>query len=266
MILLNVIMLLTLIAAFLAPLLFLPDRQAADFIFSIWYLPVVIVILLSILDFLYIRNRFIYKYLEEENWSALLRYLETHSRPSDSRDDEFGRISNGQINLYIQACYILSDSRRLLKLERFLRHKRPSQLRKHATALGIIYFQQNDPKKMEEYAAPFINQKIKDRDWMVLYYIFALILQNKNNQARSLLKGLLFSRRRDKLLKIIVLFVSDSFFTETEIIEKITDKKRITAQDLKGRFLSEIKKSHSNVYVVMIFSDIIDQSWEWLFK
>jgi hypothetical protein len=241
------------------PLLMLGWEYATIFWSKNWFLPIIFIAVLVLLNSYFLLNWRLFQLLESEDWDKLLQYLE-------ERIYEKKRFQAQHVRILVNTYLIRSNIDGIKKLEAFLREHSPELVPKFALSLGIPYLLQNDPRQMELYFQEFLHTtKGNDNRWIQWNYSFALLLQRKKEEAKNTLLNVL-DQVRDPVLKLLTLYMLDGFSAEPEIEEKVRHaREEIRKNYSPPEWEKETAKAKSNVEVV-ILAQLVQDATEWLFS
>jgi hypothetical protein len=140
-------------------ILILDQSSIGLFWSNMWILLLVFLILISLLDFYFIRNWKLFNFLELEDWPGLLGWLE-------ERIYIKGQLNRIYSNLLINTALSVSNMDALHKLETEVRQRKPELFRSLGVSLGIpVLLKQNWPE-VADYFSPLADDlKTKHRDW-----------------------------------------------------------------------------------------------------
>jgi hypothetical protein len=176
----NIVVILALILISTASFFILEKNSAALFWENMWLLLLLFVLMIAALDFYFIRNWQLFSYLEQEDWPALLAWLE-------ERLYEKGRLNRPYANLLINTALSVSNLDAVKKLETEIRQRKPDLMKTLGVSLGIPVLLEQNWDAVERYFGPLAdNPGTKRRDWAIW--------------CRALASG---SRRLDDLMNLL---------------------------------------------------------------
>ena len=169
---------------------------------NMWILLLIFLLMIGALDFYFVRNWRLFSYLEQEDWPALLAWLEVQLY-------EKGRINRPYANLLINTALSVSNIDAVKKLETEIRQRKPELMKSLGVALGIPVLLEQNWAAISEYFKPLAeNPGTKRRDWAIWCRAFAsgeegiedlLLLLNDRDPSIRLLSLQLLDQYKDKL-------------------------------------------------------------------
>lgn len=255
----NVLVLLSFLFVFLMPALFLGWEYSGIFWSENWYLAVLFIVVLAILNVYFGRNWRLFSALEDEDWDAVISVIE-------SRIYQRGRISNGNIRLLVNAYVVSSRSERIWDLETHLREKRPAALRRNVLLFGIPHLLSNDGAEMARFYGEFVEGKGGDvNDWVRWSYAFALMLDQRFDEARSILEDLA-TRLKPGLIAGTSAYLLDAYAGSspppTEVVKGA--RERITQGLSRREWDKRLERAQSELHV-LVLSKLLRDVREWLY-
>jgi len=155
----NIVVILALVLISTASFLILEKNSAFMFWENMWLLVLLFVLMIAILDIYFIRNWKLFTYLEQEDWPALLAWLE-------ERLYEKGHITRPHANLLINTALSVSNLDAVRKLETEIRQRKPELMKSLGVSLGIPVLLEQNWTAVAEYFGPLADDpKTKRRDW-----------------------------------------------------------------------------------------------------
>lgn len=144
----NAIVVLTFLIVYLMPLFFLGYEFAVLFWRGHWYLVLLFVLVLAVLNGYFLWNWRLFSALEAENWKEIALVME-------ERIGKRGRFSNSNVRLLVNAYIVTSRTEAIRALERLVRSKKPRLLSRHVMLFSIPHLVSNDGEEIERYFAAF---------------------------------------------------------------------------------------------------------------
>lgn len=187
----NVIIVITFVLVFLMPLFFLGIDFTIIFWRSNWYLAVLFLTVLAVLNGYFARNWRLFSALERENWEEISTVLEDRVRRR-------GQINDSNIRLLVNAYVVSSRTDAIRELESHVRRKKPALLRRHVLRFGIPHLLSNNGDEIQQYFGEFRGKEIPrsifrsepppDAEyWIEWSYAFGLLLQERMEAAGEIL-------------------------------------------------------------------------------
>lgn len=233
----NIVVLLALVSISVASLFILEKNSAALFWNSMWFLILIFILMIGALDFYFIRNWSLFSFLENEDWPALLAWLEERLYIK-------GKINKPYANLLINTALSVSNLDAVKKLETEIRRRKPELLRSLGVSLGIPVLLEQNWKAINEYFTPLAEDpKTRRRDWARWCRALASgedgvgelfeLLDGKDGSVR-LLSVQLLDQYKEKLTK-------DQF---DELTRNRTDLKNVLKGQAGERILQKSREDH----------------------
>jgi len=261
-ILFNAVIVFSFLIIFFMPLLMLGIEYTAVFWTKNWFLPILFLGVLALLNTYFFINRKMFTYLEKEEWGELITLLE-------DRIFNKHKFINQQIRVLVNAYLVQSDIESIQKLEKLLEENAERKISANALQFGIPYLLKNEPLEMEKY---FKEQSGKvggsDGLWMFWNYAFSLLLNSKKDKAREVLITLeqeLSKKGKEPTLLLLTLYLLNTFPDEDREIRDIISE---SGNRLKKRYSSAewekiLERSRSNIEVV-ILSKLVNEAADWI--
>ncbi|MFP4363697.1 MAG: hypothetical protein ACLFR1_07485 [Spirochaetia bacterium] len=256
----NTVIIFSFLFIFLMPLFILGTEYAFLFWSQNWYLALLFLVVIIVLNSYFAKNWKLFSLLEQEDWPHLQDFLEQKIYNQK-------RIRNQYVRLLINTYIVTSSLAGISRLETFLREHKPKLVKRYALSLGMPYLLKNEAKKTQEYFGEFLHGKgVKNLGWIKWNYSFALILQNKTEEAKDYLLSVLESTN-DHVLFLLTAYMLDAFSSSDETIRQEVSKARELIQDkyTPAGLEREVEKHRENIQVV-ILSKLIQDAADWVFS
>jgi hypothetical protein len=261
-ILFNAVILLSFGFIFLMPLLLLGGDYFALFVSKNWIAGALFLLTLIIINGYFLWNWKLFRLLETEDWSGLIRLLE-------HRVFEQGRCRKGTIKMLINAYVVTSGVDKISVLESHLREKKPELLRTYALQFGIPYLlkMKDQPEAAETYFGKAAEcADAPHRDWLRWSYASSLLLQRQFDAAKATLLELL-DPKLDPVLELLTVH-GLSFFAgaDTQLAERVESERRRLARRFTSEQWDKRIESNSRYIQIVLFNGIIRDAKRWLFE
>ena len=255
-ILFNVVILFSFLIIFFMPLAMLGWDYTREFWIGNWYLPLIFLVVMGLLNGYFLMNWRLFSLLEREEWGGIIGYVLDRLRA--------GRIRRSEIRICINAALVSLRLEAISEIESLLREKRPQLLGDFALSLGIPYLLKNDPAGAENYFREFLELRGKDGPWITWCYGFALLLQRKLEEAK--VQFLALTESGDPLLLLLSAYMLDTCAGDDP---EAAARREEMAEKLRGKYVrsaleKEIEKAKSAVHIV-ILSKVVDEAVDWLY-
>ena len=255
----NVLVLISFLFVFLMPAFFLGWDYTRVFWTGNWYLAVLFVAVLVVLNLYFGRNWRLFTALEAEDWDAVILVVERRVFTSPL-------YTKGDLRLLINAYVVTSQSEKILELERHLREHRPAALRRNALLFGIPHLLSNDGAEMAQFYGEFVDtRKGPANDWLKWSYAFSLMLQQRLDEAREILEELC-GRLKPGILLALSAYLLDAFGeTEEHTKETVrTAKDAITSALSHGEWSKRVERARADLHV-LVLSKLLRDVETWLY-
>ena len=256
----NTVLVFSFLFIFFMPLILLGGEYFSIFAVKNFIVAILFLITLVVINVYFISNWKLFGLLERENWPELIMYLEECIFKKSI-------IRANTIKMLINAYLITSNTQKIINLESHVREKKPSLLKNFALQFGIPYLLKNEPEVSEKYFGRILAEPdVKKRGWIRWNYAFSLMQQKQFEAAKVELLSL-FDSSRDPLLKLITLYMLDSYSgSDPELKEKVKQEKiKLRERYSKEKWKEMINRSSKNMQVI-ILSQIIRNATQWLFS
>lgn len=255
----NIVILISFALIFFMPLMLLGWGYTQTFWSANWYLPLLFLLIIGILNGYFLYNWRLFTLLEQEDWKGLSSFLE--NRVYTKR-----RISSQNIRLLIHAYVVLSDIESIGKLEKLVRDKQPSLFKKQALLFGIPHLLKNSPMEMEEYFRTCIEMDCEDLPWLKWNRAFSLIMQKREEEGKGLLLDVVKTDKEPVLL-LLTAYLLDAFSSkDSQAGEAVKSaREKLTRRYTRATWGKEVEKSKGNLQAVILIR-LIEEAADWLFK
>jgi len=254
----NAIILLSFLVVLLMPLILLGPEYTRTFWSSSWYLPLIFLVAIALIDAYFVAHWRLLSLLEEENWQGLIDYLEQQCLDKEKLRSQF-------VRTLINAYFITNTVSRIEELEKKVRAKKPAQLRKFALQFGIPKLLHNDPDDIVSYFEEFKDARVPNRQWIRFLYAFGLLMKRENTDGREILLQII-RETKEPILELVSLYTVDPFKTiDDEVLSLVQQHKdRLTERYSREALEKEMSKQRDNV-VVIILGKLITDALDWLY-
>ncbi|TFG65314.1 MAG: hypothetical protein E4H36_00360 [Spirochaetales bacterium] len=255
----NIVLIFSFAIIYIMPLIMLGWEYTRLFWTKNWFLPVIFMLVIGILNTYFIINWKLFHYLEKEDWESLITHIE-------GKLYREGRFREQFIRILVNAYLVKSDISAIEKVEKEIRNRKPSLLPKFALQLGIPHLLRNEPRDMLDYYGAFLRSAPgQDRDWIQWNYAFALLLNEKREESKEELR-VLSEKISEPLLKLLVLYLLDSFSRSDDAVKDLVDsgRKELREKAPSGSWEQITERNRMNVQVVVL-SKLIKDAQNWLF-
>lgn len=257
----NGIILISFLFVFLMPLFILGLENTAGFWGQNWYLILVFVGILGVLDLYFFVNWQTFQLLEREDWSGLSAHLE-------QRIFNKGSLSDQGIRLLCNAWVVQGKPMEIMRLEQHLKLKRPSLVQRYGLLLGIPYLMKNEADGMISFFAPLANNpRAGDQQWMKFNHAFGLLAKRQIAESVQILESLGL-QKKERIVQLLALYLLDSNSAATvnsganpAINAAVAEFRKKFSQ---ASFAKYIERFRENLQVI-ILSKFIGEAADWIF-
>ncbi len=277
-ILFNVIVVTTFLVVFLMPLFFLGIEFTTIFWRGNWYLVVLFVLVLAVLNTYFGLNWSLFNALEREDWRQVASVMERRIR-------DRGRFSDSNIRLLVNAYVVSSQPDRIRDMEQYLRERKPAILRRHALRFGIPHLLSNDGAEIERYFREFRSGELPDRSsdgsrgdtlrrlfgggapqdaryWIEWCYAFGLMLQGRVEEGRAILRLIVDTSPRG-VVHGVALYLMEPNREEDSDVE---ERRRAFVDKLpSATWQKTVERERSELHVLVLSKLLLDVE-KWLYR
>ncbi len=256
----NGIVIISFLFVFLMPLFVLGFEYTAGFWSQNWYLILVFVAILALLDGYFVLNWKLFQLLEKEDWKGLAAFLEARI---------FGKkhFSDQNIRLLCNSWVVQGQALEIMRLEKIIRENRPGLIRRHGLLLGIPYLLKNETQAMLAFFEPLAaDTKASDREWLRFNLAFGLLAERRLPEAVAILQELA-TQKKETIIQLLSLYLLDS---QTDAASSDHAKNQfLYCADFRKRFSKSslvklIDRSKENLEVIILYK-VIMEAVEWMF-
>lgn len=243
----------------LMPLFVLGGEYTRIFWGENWFLALIFLVFISVLDAYFMINWKMFSLLEKEDWPGLTAYLENEVY-------EKNRLNSRNIRMMINTSLTISNLDKIIRLEKEIREKKPNLLGRYGAMLGIPYLLNQNKEEGKVFFRECINRGTpKDLPWLQWCYSFLLLSGKELEEANPYLSDL-SSQNKDSILRLLSLYLL-STISENSTNEVLEQNKAAFLIKFPDRISlqKEVRKSKNNNIVVLLLSSILDDSQSWLY-
>ncbi len=256
----NIVIVASFLFIFLMPAIFLGWDYSRLFWSSNWLLGAAFVAVLGGLNAYFISNWRLFGYLEREEWSKLIEYLEEQVYQKR-------RFNPQRLRILINAYIVSSQTESIATLEEFLRAEKPRLIPRYSLSLGVPHLVRNDPTDMELYYGELKDKKeTKHRLWVRWSYSFSLMLGQKMERAKDELLSLA-GEAKDPILRLLTAYLLDAFSAQDQEVKNsvVETVRSVTSEYTAASWRKEVEKQRSNIQIVVL-SKLIEDATSWAFE
>jgi membrane protein implicated in regulation of membrane protease activity len=255
----NALVAFSFVFVFLMPAFFLGWDYTTVFWRANWYLALLFVAVLAILNAYFAHNWRLFNALEREDWDRVIGVLE-------KRVFRKRRLTQGNVRLLVNAYVVTSRSDRIRDLERYLRDHRPAVLEKCALLFGIPHLLSNDGDEMAEFYGEFVDRRRgRNNDWLRWSYAFALMLKQRLPEAKEILEELCM-RLKPGILLGLSAYLLDAYGSAEDDSQRIVDtaKTRITESLSASDWRKRVERERTDLHV-LVLTKLLRDVENWLY-
>lgn len=238
------------------PLAMLGWEYTRDFWVGNWYLPVIFLLVMAVLNTYFLRNWKLFSLLEKEEWGGIIGYVLERMRR--------GVIRRSEVKIGINAALVSSRVEVIGEIEQAIRDHKPALMKEFALSLGIPRLLRNEPAEAESYYREFLELESKEKPWIIWSYGFALLLQRKLEEAK--VQFLSLSSTKEPVLLLLSAYMLDTCAAGDD---EAKQRGQGMAESLRSRYdraglQKEADKAKTQIHVV-ILSKVVDEALDWLY-
>lgn len=259
-ILFNVVIVVSFLFIFLMPVFVLGGDFVRVFWQDNWYISILFVVVLVLLNWYFVRNWKLFTLLEEQDWPGLIGYLE-------SRIYEDARADLSHLRILVNAYVVTANMEKIGALEAHIRGYYPHLLPKLAIVLGVPHLLRNDADDMIAYFGDLKDEKrCPERDWIRWDYAFALISRGRALDAKPFLVSIA-DESRDPLLLLLTAYLLEAYHDrEDEARAKRAEvRSKLTKRYRRDDWVRLRERGQRNLQVVVL-SRLIEEAVERLYS
>ncbi|QEN07159.1 hypothetical protein EXM22_03835 [Oceanispirochaeta crateris] len=243
----------------LMPLFVLGAEYTRIFWGENWFLALLFLIFISVLDAYFMINWKMFSLLEKEDWPGLTSYLETEIY-------EKKRLSSRNIRMMVNTSLTISNLDKIIRLEKEVSEKKPSLLSRYGAMLGIPYLLNQNKEEGKIYFKDCIAQSsAKDLPWLEWCYSFLLLADQKLDEAKTYLSSL-SAQTKDSILRLLSLYLLSTISGKAQDEALVQNKRSFIEQYPDRQSLEkDVLKSKNKNIVVLLLSSVLDDSQNWLY-
>lgn len=254
----NILILLSFAIVVFMPFIMLGTEYSTTFWASSWYLPAVFLLIVLGIDAYFFMNWKLFVLLEEENWLAVVEYLEGTVLKK-------GRMRVLDVRTLIHSYYVTGNVSKVADVEKALREHKPSLLKRFILELGMPRVLKRDHAETVRFFEEFRGQRVPNELWVKFFHAFGMLMQREHLEGREeLLK--LSNKVKDPVLLLLVIYTLDPFRTlDDEALGRVERlKKELSTRHTREFMEKKIQKGKGNIAVV-VMDPILSDALAWLY-
>lgn len=254
----NIVILISFIIIFFMPFFMLGWDYTKEFWVSNWYLPIIFIVIMTLLNGYFISNWKLFNLLENEDWKQILEYT--------FRKINSGSFTKQQIKIFINAALVNSDLDKIREAQKVIWVQKPGWKDEFVLYFGIPYLLGNDPPHMLEYFREFLEITTRDRQWVLWNFAFALMMNRQFDEAKVQLAALKDSAD-NPVVRALTGYLAHGFAAGDEQMRDLEKsvKERLVAEYPRPKWDSALAKAKENVQAAVL-SQLINDAEAWLFS
>jgi len=244
----------------LMPLFVLGGEYTRIFWGENWFLALIFVIFISVLDAYFIINWKMFSLLEKEDWPGLTSYLEDEIYNKN-------KLNQRNIRMMVNTSLTISNLDKIIRLEKEVSEKKPALLGKFGAMLGIPFLLNQNREEGKAFFSRCIELAgEKDLSWLKWCLSFLLLSGRENTEASTLLIELSI-QDKDSILKLLSMYLISTIpGLEEDEIQKRNKETFLKRYPQQKNLQNEITKTKNKNIVVLLLSSILDDSQTWLYN
>lgn len=257
----NGIILFSFLLVFALPFFVLDIGMAQSFWGTNWYVLLILVLILALINSYFIANWRLMVLLEREDWPAVGEYLE---RMVYRRK----KWSTRYVHLLASTYLVLSDTAALKTLESKAAREKPRALEDNALIFGIGRILDKDIAGARAFFSSRVQSSSRSSDeWLRWYHGFTCLLDRDHEAAATVFLALGPSSRDSLLVALCAyyledlaaLLVKESAALAAKVLPELKDKIRSKFPH-RGDWERELIKSRSDIHIVILSRTVADTS------
>jgi membrane protein implicated in regulation of membrane protease activity len=244
---------------FFMPALFLGWDYTRVFWGENWYLAVLFIAVLALLNGYFGANWRLFTALEHEDWNEVATVME---RRIYTRH----RYTRGNIRLLVNAYVVSSQIPRIGELETHLREHSPRALTRNALLIGIPHLLSNDGGEMVAYYGAFLDQvRGEEERWIRWSYAFALMLDRRLDEAKDALLELARGVKPG-IIQGLSVYLLDAYVGRDETVgSQVAElRQNLTTTMSRAQWQKAVERRRSELYV-LVLSKLLGDVETWLY-
>ena len=256
----NLLIVVSFLFVFLLPVSFLGWEFATGFWADHWYLTLIFVAVLVLLDGYFARNAALFSALEKEHWPRVIDTLR-------HRIYTKGRASDQNVYLLVNAYLVSSKPEGIGELEAHLREHNRKALSRNALLLGIPRLLSSDGERIRSFYGEFRTDQgtRNDEGWVEWCYGYGSLLAGEYDDARASLVPIA-DRSGPGVLKALAVYLLRPFVDLDAAFETRIASYRdaITAHLSKRDWERRVDRARGKLHV-LVLSTLVRDVGDWLY-
>ncbi|MFQ3619474.1 MAG: hypothetical protein SNJ78_00880 [Spirochaetales bacterium] len=255
----NSILIFSLIFIFFMPFFIIGRGYALDFWKQNWYISLLFLLVLFIMNTYFLKNWKLFLLMEGENWQGIKAFLEAKIKEGKKLSEQNARIL---MNTYL----VLGESDKMLSLSNTLKTQSPRVYKSLAVELGVGHLMKSNPEGLEEYYTPLTNTtEVKGVDYarfsLALAYLFA-------HRYEDALKAL---TEFQNYQKEPILFLLSNYLLHTlkgedpQILEEIESRRKWFLTTYPSKKWERYIEGRKENLVILVLSRFIQDASFWIY-
>ena len=254
----NAIILFSFLFIALMPLFVLGGEYTRIFWKENWFLALIFLLFISVLDGYFLMNWKMFTLLEKEDWPGLIAYLERQIY-------EKKKITSRNIRMMVNTSLTVSNLDKISRLEKEVSDKKPEILAKHGILLGIPYLLEQNLEEGKAFFTGCINNASeKDKPWLQWCYAFLLLSGREKDEAAPYLSDLGRSGK-DQVLKLLSIYLLSTIASPGDGEPEALKKSFLDENPSREKLEKIITRTKGDNVVVLLLSSILDDARNWLY-
>ncbi len=254
----NIIIVVSFLFVFFMPAFFLGWSVSGAFWRENWYVAVVFVAVLAVLNGYFAASWKLFGALEKQDWPRVVELLER-------RIFENGRVTVSNARLLANGYLLMSRTTDVLRLEEHLRTNNQRVLRSLVLLFGVPHLLANDGADIQGYYAAFRDiARGTKREWIDWHIGFAQLLQEEVEDGAATLRGLVESCR-DDLVAALALHLVLPLEQDEERRETLEARRAKIRAKYGGDAWNRMVQRRSDELHVLVLSRLFDDVRQTIF-
>lgn len=219
-----------------------------------WYIGLIFISIMAVLNVFFFRNRQLYQYLEREDWAGLTAWI-------DSRVQAGKGYGEQELRLLANGLVIQGRTQELRRIEAKVRQDKPDLFQRLAIIFGIPYILDQNGDAMKGFFQQIVDSSPRhpDAEWLRFFLAFGHLAARDTAAALPLLEAL--SREaKDPVVRLLATYLRYS---------RTGDDGSQARSDLQKRWTREkmdrlVDRRKDELQVILLLKFITEASeWTW---
>lgn len=223
-----------------------------------WYVALLFVLAMVVLNIYFLLNWKMFQYLEKEDWSGLFDYL-------SAKLQKRGQLSIRQIRMYLNTALVLSKVDEIVELRDKLKANAPRKFNKFVLELGIPYLVDGQSLEGYNYFNNFSSTS-NQRDWIHWAKAFCLLNLQRREDGKEVLVQLL-GQTKNPIIILMSTYLLTSLGMDDDDTAKIlsTYKDMLNEKFSKAQLNKKMNVQKETNLLLLLFGKVYTEALDWCF-